>query len=450
MKFKSLGLISAFAALAMSVSAQDYSSPQFAKYGDSVEERKANVLKYNQLRDAYNMKQYGEASKYFNELLKDCPGIGQNLYIMGSTVYKNKIATSKTIEERKHYVDSLMIIHDVRSENFGDNPTRGTSYIKTEKVKDAIAYVPMDIDRIVEYAHHAFEASNEENLNLDVVKAYFFLLSEGYSNDNVETEVLLNEYDYLSSVVAKSNDEKKDEVRTTLDQIFVQSGAATCENLELIYKPQFEADNTNIDLIKKVAGYLARQECDGEFPAAIAEAYYRSDPSAGAAISIATAAKQAKDYEKAFKFYDEAIELESDTHTKSQYALSAAGAALLSENPRLAAEYSRKSIAIEENGLSYFFLAQAQAQGLTACSGFDKQAAFWIVVDNLLRARNLIESSSDEAAKAQLDNVNKSIATYSAGFPTAEEVFFRTLTPGSSYSVSCGWVSGSTTIRERK
>lgn len=447
MKLKSLFVIGFIALAGNTAFAQDFSDAKYAKYGDTPEARKENVMKYNYLRDAYNLKQYDLASKYFNELLATAPAVSQNLYIMGSTIYKNKIATSKTAEDRNRYVDSLLVIYDIRNEHFGSHATRGTDYIHNEKAKDAIAYIPENLKVLDKLVDTAIESNKDKSQDIALLHGYFNLLVEGYKIDKVETEFLLSEYDQLSSTLDKSTDPEAVEAKSVLDQLFIQSGAANCDNLEKIYKPQYEADPTNKDLILKIARYLTRQECNSDFRRLISEEYYKIEPSAAAAISLATSAQQNKNYEVAFKYYDEAINLEENTATKSNFALSAAGTALIAGNARLAADYAKKSISIDENnnGLGYFILAQAQAQGLSACSGFDKQAGFWIVVDNLLKAKALLQDNPE-----QLTNVNNAINSYSAGFPSAEEVFFRTLTPGSSYNVNCGWVSGTTTIREKR
>lgn len=444
-KVKLSSLVLGFVAFATVASAQDYSDPQFAKYGSTPEQRKENVLKYNYLRDAYNAKQWEAAASYLKGLMETAPEVGQNLYIMGSTIYKNKIAKATTKEARKVFVDSLMVIYDARAKYFGDHATRGEAYILSEKAKDFLNYNPSETKPIKELVNKAIDAAGA-NVDLDLVQAYFNVLVQGYKRDMVETEALLNEYDYISNAVALSTDDIKADVQATIDQLFIQSGAATCENLELIFKPQFAATPNDAELAKKIARYLARNNCATPFGSVVAEKIYSVEPTSGAAIVIATGYAEAKDYTKAFKFFDEAISLEKDPATAANFAISAASNALMSNNARQAAEYARKAIANDANsGLGYFLLGQAYAQGSAGCSGFDRQTVYWLVVDNMNRARTLLPSDSP-----QLEAVNKSIGTYSASFPSAEEVFFRTLNVGSSYSVNCGWISGSTTIRERR
>ncbi|MDE6483464.1 MAG: hypothetical protein K2L01_06890 [Rikenellaceae bacterium] len=443
MKFRLFSLAAAFAVIAGVASAQDYSSPEFEKYGDTPEERKENVLKYNYLNDAFRQKDWALASKYFNELAKDAPAIGQNLYIMGGTIYKNKIATARTREDRVRYIDSLLTVYDMRAEQFGDHPTRGKGYIYSEKAKDFINYRPTEIDDIIKHSTAAIEASGD-NIDLNLAQGYFNALVEGYKNDDVETEILLNEYDKLVVVVLKSDKTQKDEVAGVIDALFIQSGAATCDNLEKIFKTQFESDPDNLDLVKKIARYLSRNECKSAFAAEVGEKLYALEPTAEAAVIIAGNYAEIKNMEKAYQFYDEAIELEQNPEVKANYAVRASGVALIAENGRKSAEYARKAIANDsENGLAYFLLAQAYANGTSQCSGFERQMAFCLVYDQMLRAREHVTDP------AQLEVINKAIATYPAYFPSNEEVFFRTLSKGDSYNVSCGWLSGTTTIRTK-
>lgn len=448
MKLKFLLAIGFFVTASTTVFSQeqDFSGPQYAKYGETPEVRKENIMKYNFFMEASKLQQYDKAASLLKEILETAPKASVNLYIIGRNVYNSKVANAQTVAERKAYADTVFNIYDLRIEHFGSSAKQGTSYILNKKAKDAISYIPDDLDRLDVIVTEAFDA-NTGNQDLELVQGYFNLITENYMVDNVEADFLLAKYESISTMLDAQEGEDKEETKKVIDALFIQSGAASCENLEKIYKPQFVANPTDKELVKKIARYLVQQECASDFKNEISEAFYNLEPSPAAAISLATSAQQEGDLERAFKFYDEAINLEEDAETKSNYELRAAGTALISENPRLAAQYARSSISTHEtnNGVAYFILAQAQGAGLSGCSGFDRQAAYWLIVDNLLRAKNLLEEGDSTR-----DKVIESINSYSAGFPSAEEVFFRTLTPGNSYTVSCGWVSGTTTIREKK
>jgi tetratricopeptide (TPR) repeat protein len=70
--------------------------------------------------------------------------------------------------------------------------------------------------------------------------------------------------------------------------------------------------------------------------------------------------------------------------------------------------------------------------------GFESQKVVWPAIDKFIAARNLDPSVAAEA--------NRLIGQYSRYMPTSEDVFFRSLTKGGSYTVGC-WINETTTIR---
>ena len=55
-----------------------------------------------------------------------------------------------------------------------------------------------------------------------------------------------------------------------------------------------------------------------------------------------------------------------------------------------------------------------------------------------------------EGSEAQQEICNTLLATYRNYFPKQADCFFRGLQEGDAYTVNCGWVSGSTTVRPVK
>ena len=76
--------------------AQDFSAPQYEKWGDTPEQREKNILNSNFLKESLDNKDYNAAAHYLKELLDKCPKASQNTFVRGITLYKNKIARAKT------------------------------------------------------------------------------------------------------------------------------------------------------------------------------------------------------------------------------------------------------------------------------------------------------------------------------------------------------------------
>ena len=94
---------------------QDFSGPQYAKWGDTPEEREKNILNSNFLKESYENRNYDAAAHYLKELLNSCPDASVAIYQRGANTYKQKINRAKSVAEKNVYIDSLMLIYDLRA-----------------------------------------------------------------------------------------------------------------------------------------------------------------------------------------------------------------------------------------------------------------------------------------------------------------------------------------------
>ena len=429
------------AAVSFSYAAQAQAYLQDPKYGNTPEERQQNVLRINYFNDAYKNKQYDQAIQYMNEVIASAPRASQNIYINGINIFRSKVAEAKTPEARQAALDSLMMLYDLRIENFGDHPTRGRVYLLALKTRDYLSLNPTNKEEVKRLFNEAMDAASE-NADPDLINIYFNALVEDYKNDALSTDELLSEYDRLSTIYDKCTAEDKDEQKKVFDNLFVSSGAASCENLEKVFRPTIEA-NPSVDELKKVFRLLAGNNCLNDFQILVSEKLYAVEPSTDVAMLLASAYENKKDFANSRKYLNEAIADETDPAAKANLAIRIAGGELQQGNSREAADFARQALEIDpENGYAYLLLANAYAAGANACSGFDRQTVFWLVVDTLTKAKELLANDA-----AQVSSIDQQLASYRAAFPSNEEAFFRGLENGQGYTVNCGWVSGRTVGR---
>ena len=124
--------------------AQDFSDPRYAKWGDTPEQRRENILNSTFLKESIDNRDYAAATGYLKALVEKCPTASENIYVNGIRLYKNKIARAKTVAEKKGYVDSLMWVYDLRNQYFGSHPKRGTVYILDRKARELLTYDQSD------------------------------------------------------------------------------------------------------------------------------------------------------------------------------------------------------------------------------------------------------------------------------------------------------------------
>ena len=229
---------------------QDFSDPKYAVWGDTPQEREQNILNSNFLKESLDNKDYNAAAHYLKELLDKCPKASQNTFVRGITLYKNKIARAKSIAEKNTYTDSLMIVYDLRNEYFGDHPKYGTPYILDRKAREYLMYKPADRKGIREAFRAAIEAGGD-NTDPETVVAYFSNLCDDYRNtDEVMPDEIIAEYDRLTPFFEKNP--AAAEYKSQFDAAFGLSGAASCENLERLFKGKLAAAPDDEALLAQV------------------------------------------------------------------------------------------------------------------------------------------------------------------------------------------------------
>lgn len=429
----------AFAALA-----QDFSDPKYAIWGDTPEERQQNILNSNFLKESCDNKDYDAAAHYFKELVDKCPKASENTYVRGITLYKNKINRAKSVDEKNMYVDSLMLVYDLRNQYFGNHAKRGSAYILDRKAREYLTYKPNDRAGIREAFREAIAAGGD-NTDPETVVAYFSNLCDDYKNtDEVMPDEILSEYERLEAYFEKHPEAS--EYKSQFDAAFGMSGAASCENLENLFKPKLEADPDNETLLAQAVGLMSRAECSSDFYFNTAERYYQVKPSSETAMFLAQAFQNKGDYTKAKTYLNEALAVEQDPAERQKLLVRVALVGLVANDINDAAAAARQARDLNpEDGVPYFVLAQCYASSAAACGGFAGQATFWAAYDTMSKAVELLPSDSE-----YLEHAKTSLTAFRNRFPSSEECFFNELQAGARYTVTCGTAAGvSTTVRPR-
>ncbi|MDE5851454.1 MAG: enzyme of heme biosynthesis, partial [Alistipes sp.] len=217
-------LLSVACVWAVAVSwAQNFSDPKYAKWGTTPEERKENMMNSSFLKEEVANRNYNQAAAYFQSLVAKCPTATENIYVHGTTLYKNKINRAKTPEEKRMLIDSLMTVYDLRLQHFGNHATRGKAYILDRKAREVVIYLPQERETVRETFRAAIEAGGNAT-KPDLVVAYFANLCDDYKNtDDVLADEIIAEYDRMSAIFAE-NPAAADE-KSQLDAAFGLSGA---------------------------------------------------------------------------------------------------------------------------------------------------------------------------------------------------------------------------------
>ena len=449
---KSVKFILAAAALFVGASASaqqhDYSDDaKFGMWGATVEERAANIEAQNLLKDAMDNKKYDEATIYFQQLLNNCPKASVNTFTRGVTLYRTKIQRSRSIQDKKMFIDSLMYVYDQRVVHFGDRTDKGKDYILDAKARDMAKFNAAEREALRNCLKEAIDASLEKGyIKHDLASMYFKNLCDAFDYDDaVTSDMIIYEYERLAPFFAEVTAENEQH-KTVFENSFVTSSAVSCENLEVIFAEKIAANPDDAELLSKAVTLMSSKQCSSDFYYALLEKYYVLNPSADTALFLANVFKGRGDNDKALKYLRETLAVETNPASKEPLYAQIAIIEVTKQNYPAAAQAARELRAINpQNGYSYFVLAQCYASTTCPDDKIGGTSNFWAAYDAMNTATNLFKNEP-EMQKLTVQLANQ----YKGNFPTQESCFFAELAEGSAYTVLCGYAQGvSTTVRYR-
>lgn len=412
------------------------------KYGaDSAE-----CIKYlSYYQEYYKQKNYDEALPNWRQAYKLCPpSASQNLFIHGATLLKRAISTSKTAASQKANIDSLITLYDLRAASYPKNRVTALN----NKGIDLNNYVKNDPQRLYsEFTNiiSDLKAETKPSLFLFNINAAIEL----FQNGSLTAEDIINLYqssmETLNQVKAEGEDaEQLKKVKTDLESLFAASKVASCDNLLALFTPRFEAEPENLDVVSNIVKLMGGTEgCqDNDLFLNAVTNLYKLDPSASSAYYLFKLNSARGNVDDAIKYIEQAINSdETDAATDGEYYYNLA--AFCFKNGQSSRAFNAAQKAIELNpdftGKAYFLMGTIW--GSASCGGneIERRAPYWVAVDYLQKAKAADESLTEDA--------NRLIGQYSSYYPQTADAFMYDLTKGQSYTVSCGGMRATTTVR---
>lgn len=436
-----LALAAAFAATA---TAQDFSDPQYAKWGDTPEQRKENILASTFLKEELANRNYNAAAGYLQQLIERCPSASENIYANGIKLYKMKINRARSLAEKNTMVDSLLWLYDVRLKHFAAHPKRGTAYILERKAREHLTYRESDREGIRKDFEAAIAAQVEANGTADpeLVVIYFKNLCDDYANDHVDAMAIVNAYDANIKYFEQLPEDKAD-LKNQFETCFGVSGAANCDNIKKIFEGRISATPNDEALLAQAFSLLMKAGCDNDFYFTVGELYYNLSQKSEVAMVLAQAFQNKKEYAKANDYLRKALEKETDNAEREKLYVRIGILEMTTNNYAEAADSFKKAGELNpENGYVPYFVAQCYVASSKDCpAGLARDAVHWVAYDLMHQAIPVLEMVDADVATTA-----KNLATsYRAAFPTAEECFFAEMKEGSNYTVRCSLAKGVTT-----
>ena len=433
MKKITLVLLTMAMTLGTIVSAQD-------KYGPNAEECKKYLSYY---QEYYKQKNYDDALPNWRQAMKICPPTAsQNMLLNGMVLLGREINKTKDADTRKALIDSLLNLNDIRAEyypNYAVAAMNTKGQYMTQFFKDP-KQVYDGLSTIV--------AANQEKTKPSLLLLQLNSAIDLFKADKLGAEEVINTYQNAIALIGKA-EQTEDVVKTKgdIEGLFITSQVASCDNLIALFTPRYEADPDNIDLVTNIVKMMGNTEgCQNNdlFLKAVTK-MHANEPSAASAYYLYKLHAAQDDNSTAVKYLEEAIAFgDLDTATKANYNLELAAFGLKTGMNAKAFEAARKAAELDpaNQGKAYYLIGTIW--GSTRCGGneVERRANYWVAVDYLQKAK-----AADESLTA---DCNRLIGSYSVYYPQKAEAFMYDIVDGQSYSVNCGGMHATTTVRTQK
>ncbi len=407
-----------------------------------------NLSLYN---EDFKNKNFDEAFNSWLLVLNECPLANRNIYLDGPVLVKYKMERATDAAKKEEYYQLLLRVYDMRIQYFGNDRRAPAAQIKGMKAIEMLNYKRDDIS-VIKEAYKLLDESvtgmgrqSRADILLSFMQASFNL----YKSSDINAAAFIKDYTVVTDIADfqikdKAGNQHMEQVKTVSEQLFVQSGAASCKNIEEIFAPQLEENKFDLAWLKRISNLLARSQCDeAELLYKVSEYQHNIEPSASSAYGLARMYLKSGDTQRALSYYQEAVDLADDQDQKGTYLYHMALIHLSQSNFQAARTLAIRAADAKPNWGAPFILigkAYASSANSVGTNEFEKKAVYWAAVDKFMRAKSVDPSIAEEA--------NEQIRLYTPHFPPKTEIFFQGLTIGETYLVG-GWINERTTVRER-
>ena len=417
------------------------------KYGpDSTE-----CIKYlSYYTEYYKQKNYDSALPNWRKAYKYCPPTARySLLSDGTTLIRNLIQkNANNPVYKKELVDSLMTIYDQRVQYW---PKYAVSSLNN-KALDMYNYVKDEPQKLYEVLTNVVETAKEKTRP----NIFLFQLNTAvdlYKNGQLDPESVINVYEkgieYLGKMTAKNDVEQRsiDKTVEDVESLFITSQVASCDNLLALFGPRVEAAPDDLALAKNVVRMMGMTEgcTDNELFLKAVTTTYNQEPSHTSAYYLYKLYAGRADVENALKYMDEAVNYpESDNATDAAYLYELAAFCFKNGNNARALSSAQKAVELDETLAGKAYMLMGTIWGSVVCPGneIEQRAKYWVAVDYMNKAKAADESLAEDASNY--------IRQYAAYYPQTAEAFMYDVTDGQSYTVSCGGMRATTTVRTQK
>jgi tetratricopeptide (TPR) repeat protein len=378
-----------------------------------------------------------------NWLLANAPELHSSIYILGAEVFDKLAAQEKDTARKKIYVDSLMIVYDMRIKHCGEEAS-----VTNRKALSFVKYkVYEQPDVALELLERALQLNGNNTLDGTMVPYFQTVKINVLKFKNMTDDQILEKYDNVMNIIdskirtAQSKGQpiaKYSKMKDDIDVILMSIVKVDCAFVKKNLEPKFRQNPDDLVLAKKIFGFMLQGKCtDDPLWLEAGESIHRNNPvkDLGLAKNLGLKYYSIDNFAKAENYLKEALPLASNGAEKAEVLIYLGQLEGKNNKPAARALYRQALEADPGTKLAYERIGDLYYHSFDDCAKKVNQADDRLVY---LIAADYFQKSGD-AAK---------IAAAKALFPSKEEIFLIDYKQGETKSVGC-WIGESTTIRTR-
>jgi len=433
-----------FAAVAMILGGQVAKAQ--GKYGaDSAE-----CIKYlSYYTEYYKQKNYDDAIPNWRKAYKLCPPTArQSIFTDGTSLVRRLIAKNAgNAEYKKALLDTLMALHNTRAQYY---PKYAVTALNNKGTDIANYY--KDDNSLMYRALNSVIENNKEETKPSILINNLNAAIELYQNGAIEAEDVINTYQRNIGLIEankpanETEAEQNKQVKADMEGLFITSKVASCDNLISLFTPRFEAAPNDVTLATNIVKMMSNtDDCtNNDLYIKAVTSMHNNEPSAQSAYFLYRLNASRDNVADAMKYLKEAVAQSTDTQQQADYNYQLATYCVKNGRNGEAFSAAQKAASLDPSyqGKAYYLIGTIW--GATSCGGDEitRRAPYWVACDYMQKAMAADPSLSGDC--------NRMIGQYSVYFPKAADAFMYDIVNGQSYTVNCGGMSATTTVRTQK
>ena len=417
-------------------------------------------------------KNYDAAFEPWMELRERSPKFNSAIYVYGERILKHKIKNSSD-DVKVAFINDLMKLWLEKRENFPNKTPLGDILAKSAQLEHDYM---KELGASNSDVYNSFEKAYNEDLdsfnNPKNLYTYFQLAVKLYDEELKSASDLFTKYDEISEKVEKEiknytnkvnkyisdTDEEvtlsaKDQRRMksynsflkAYDQIIKGMEKAlgdrgNCDNLIPLYENSFDQNQNDTKWLDRAMNRLFNKDCSqSELFVKIVEQKNVLEPSATTAYYLGTIKDKDGNSSEALQFYNQAIDLETDSYEKAKILFKIATSFRKNGSFSRARSYYLQALGFNPSmGRAYLAIAKMYNDSAKNCGSdnFSQRAVYWLASKEAMKAAR-VDGTLKKAAV-------KSSKNYEAKAPQKSEIF-SSGREGEVIKISC-WINKSVKV----